>query len=282
MSLHTEWVRYGTDNVYSGYFAKPERVQGPLPAILVIQEIWGVDEHIQEITRRFAQAGYVAFAPDLYAVNGQRPAALEAQQIEAVKAFLDTLPPSAWGNPAERDAAVAALPSPQRENVGATLSTLFGGLKMSNYMGQLTATSSFLRGEFAETRSRGVASVGFCMGGALSALLASSDPALSGAVVFYGSSPSPEQVANIACPVLGFYGERDTRITSTVPELAENMQKAGKSFESVVYQGANHAFFNDTRASYHVAAARDAFARTLEFFTRVLSRTSAANQVHVE
>ena len=69
MALKTEWVRYGSR---SGYFAMPERAATPLPAVVVIQEIWGVEEHIEDVTRRIAAAGYAALAPDIFSENGER------------------------------------------------------------------------------------------------------------------------------------------------------------------------------------------------------------------
>jgi carboxymethylenebutenolidase len=69
----------------------------------------------------------------------------------------------------------------------------------------------------------------------------------------------------------GFYGGLDARINAGLPAFAEAMGTAGKAFEHQVYDGAAHAFFNDTRPSYHVGAARDAFARVLEFFRRNLA-----------
>jgi carboxymethylenebutenolidase len=271
LSLHREWIQYGEANQYLGYVAKPERIAEPSPVILVIQEIWGVDAHIQNITERFAQAGYVAFAPDLYAKSGNRPEDLRSDRIEQVKQFLDSLPPTAWGNMEEREKAIRKLPEPKQEQVSKTLATLFGGLKMDLYIDQLIDTVTFLRNELAATKGKGVASVGFCMGGALSALLACNDEQLKGAVIFYGNAPQADLIPNIQCPVLGFYGELDSRITSNVPEFETRMKEAGKTFEAHIYQGAHHAFFNDTRSAYNSAAARDAFARTLYFFNEVLS-----------
>ena len=72
MPVKAEWISYGNR---SGYLAVPERAALPLPAVVVIQEIWGVDEHIQDVTRRIAAAGYAALAPDLWAEHGERPAA---------------------------------------------------------------------------------------------------------------------------------------------------------------------------------------------------------------
>lgn len=263
------------ERVLPGFMARPARVRQPLPAILVIQEVWGVDDHIQDLTLRLATAGYVAFAPDLYAEGGQRPETLAVGRVEGVKRFLDTLPPGAWGNPAERDAALARLPEPERTHVGGTLGTLFGGVMrdIPGFTRHLRAAADFLRGHEA-SRGRPVGSTGYCMGGALSALLACADPKLAAAVIYYGAAPPAAQIPGIGCPLLGFYGGDDLRITEAVPALAQTLQAAGKRFEYHVYPGAPHAFFNDTRASYHVDAARDAWARTLAFFAQALGGTA--------
>lgn len=274
MNLQTDWVPYGEGDKYIGFAAKPTRAEGKLPAIVVFQEIWGVDEHIQDIVRRFAAAGYVAFAPDLYAQNGKRRATLSFERIEAVKQFLETLPPKAWSNADEREAELAKLPSDQQFAIRETHAELFGGLNLDRYVDQMLATTDFLLNHYAVSQGTPVGSVGYCMGGALSARLACHDSQLKAAVIFYGTAPTTEQLVNIEAPVLGFYGGRDHRITDAVPQFAEQMKDAGKSFEYHVYEDAEHAFFNDGRRSYHADAARDSFARTLTFFNQQLGLNS--------
>jgi len=132
----------------------------------------------------------------------------------------------------------------------------------------LKASAKYLRSRPDCSGKVGV--VGFCMGGGLSYRFAAhSNP--DAAVIFYGSSPNQlEEAATVACPVLGLYGETDTRITSQAPALAEAMKSHGKSFEYHVYPGAAHAFFNDTGGAYNQAAAQDAWQRTLAFFRQHL------------
>lgn len=110
-----------------------------------------------------------------------------------------------------------------------------------------------------------LASVGFCWGGARSFALATQSSRLRAAVVFYGSAPPAEKLVAVKCPVLGLYGETDERITSQVPQVAAALKEAGKSFDSKIYPGAGHAFFNDTGERYNAEAAKDAWTRTLEF-----------------
>ncbi|MCA0754264.1 dienelactone hydrolase family protein [Paenibacillus sp. N4] len=272
MSLITEWVRYGADGEYRGYAARPAHAGEPLPAVIVLQEIWGVDEHIRDVTERFARAGYVAFAPDLFAENGEPAGALSEERIGDAKRFLNTIPPAAWRDGEKRKEALSALPADRGSTIEETLGQLFDlGGRFPDFIHRITTASAWLRGSFAPSRGRGVASVGFCLGGALSAALAAKDAGLSGAVIFYGNPPAGELLSDIGCPLLGLYGELDKRITDAVPAFAAALEAAGKSFEHRIYRGAQHAFFNDTRPSFHPDAARDAFTRTLEFLQRTLA-----------
>jgi len=273
MSFKTEWVRFGSGREHAGFMAWPERAVAPLPAIIVIQEAWGVDPHIEDVTHRFATAGYAALAPDLFAENGDRPAQFSRERMEMMKEFINTLPPAAWGDPKAREEALGKLPEPRRSLVGETFGALFGGVltRLDSYVPKLLAAAEFLRSEHPLTRGAKVGSVGYCMGGALSGRLACADPRLSAAVIYYGNAPAADQIPNIACPVMGFYGGLDARINAGIPDLVAAMQKHGKRFEHHVYEGAQHAFSNDARPSYHAAATRDAYARTLEFFRRELA-----------
>ena len=272
MSLETEWIRYGNNGEYSGYAARLQDVKEPLPAVIVLQEIWGVDDHIQDITRRLALAGYAAFAPDLFARNGERPEPLKPERVQEAKWFLNSIPQANWRDLEQRQAALAQLPEDKVKPVSDSLDYLFNlsGM-MQNFVQQVVMTSSWLRETYEYSLGKGVASVGFCLGGGLSGILAAKDSSLKGAVIFYGSGPSSELISEIQCPMLGFYGENDKRITDDVPALGEALFLAGKQFDYHIYANAPHAFFNDTRPSYQVDAARDAYARTLTFLQHVLA-----------
>lgn len=274
MELLTKWVHYGSDNAYSGYLAKPAAAVGTQPAVIVLQEIWGVDGHIQSVTDRLAMSGYVAFAPDLYALNGKHPEPLKPERIAQLKAFMDSLPIGVWGNPEARSQALAEKSEEEREALEETQKMIFQR-DIPAFLQRVTAATEYLREQEPASRGKRVASVGFCLGGALSAQLACLDSKLAGAVIFYGNAPQTEQLLNIECPVIGFYGGKDTRITDGVPAFAEAMNAAGKSFVPHVYPEAPHAFFNDSRTSYRVDAARDAFARTLAFLNECLSEPNA-------
>jgi carboxymethylenebutenolidase len=117
-----------------------------------------------------------------------------------------------------------------------------------------------------------IGSVGFCMGGGLSLLLACHNRELAAPVIFYGRNPSPiELVKNLQCPILGNYAGADMAIAeSDINLLKQTLTKYGKKFDIKVYPGAPHAFFNDTKESYRPEAAKDAWERTLKFFNKQL------------
>ncbi|MGO9409333.1 MAG: dienelactone hydrolase family protein [Spirochaetia bacterium] len=271
MAIRAEWVRYG-DEV--GYLALPAQAETPLPAVVVIQEIMGVNEHIEDVTRRVAAAGYVALAPDLFSVQGQRPPALTRERVAAAMAFMRRLPPTAMGDAAARDAELARLPEPERGQIGESFGQIWGSTapaRMEAMTGKLRQAFRYLRSERPETKGQRVGCVGFCMGGGLSALLACEEPEISACAIYYGSSPSPEKVAKLMCPVIAFYGEKDQRVNAGIPGFEEAMSKGKKSFEHHIYPEANHAFFNDDGPRYNVKAARDSFARLLMFFAKNLA-----------
>ena len=214
---------------------------------------------------------YAAVAPDLFAPDGARPDALDEERIAAAKKFLHSIPHSSWFSAEAREKELAALPADRREPIRETLSALFGMLNPeghARFADMIADTADYMRNRFDKTRGMPVASVGFCMGGALSAVLATRDPLHAGSVVFYGRPPR-QDIENIRCPILGFYGGEDPNITNLVPAFEAEMRRHGKTFESVEYPDARHAFFNDTNPTYHVGCARDAFARTLAFLNQV-------------
>jgi carboxymethylenebutenolidase len=280
MELQSEWIDYDSPaGAVAGYLARPLPVSGPAPGVVVIQEVWGVDGHIADVADRFANAGYVALAPDLYSAGGSRPPVLVAGRVAAAKEFLNTIPTGQWmavlGDEQRRAEALAQLPAGEAREVGETIAALFGGVG-----GDPTRHVSVLRAAVAHLRAhpacaeRAVGSVGFCLGGGLSALLAGEEPELAAAVVFYGSSRDDEQAGSIRCPLRGFYGHDDPRIVSGLPAFDAALSAAGVDHELRIYPDTGHAFFNDTRPSYRPEAARDAWARTLAFFAATLEPVS--------
>lgn len=219
----------GTAN---GYLARPDNAQ-PHPGVIVIQEWWGINANIKDIAQRFAQAGFVALAPDLYhgkvVPNGEpneaQKAAMSLDHAEVAKNLQGALH------------ALKARPDVAPKQIGVT---------------------------------------GFCMGGRMTLSFASQAGAELGAAVgFYpgGYDPTEQAVAAIQCPVLALYGGEDTSTPQDTREkFRQYLTDQGKTFDMVVYPGAGHAFFNDTRPQvYAAAAAADAWQRTLAWFTRYLA-----------
>jgi carboxymethylenebutenolidase len=261
-------VRFkGGDREMEGYLALPEG-GGTSPALIVIQEIWGLVDHIREVARRFAEEGYVALAPDLY--TGEWREVMSAERIAAGLAFLRSAPQEVQRDPSKLESALSERPQEERDAIK-ILATVTSPNQRFRFAEDLLGAVDYLKSR-TEVDGDRIGSIGFCMGGAVSGYLAALSPELRAAVIFYGQNPPLERVPDIQARVLGIYGGEDHRITDTVPELAEAMERAGKSFEYHIYPGAPHAFFNDARGHYREEAARDAWRRVLAFFDETLGR----------
>ena len=224
----------------------PSEVRG---GIVVIQEIWGLADHIKDVADRFAEQGYLAIAPDLLGHVGLTPdVGAELQQLMS----------------ADEATRTAAQPR-MREAMGGARSPEFAAWAVP----ALRAVVDLLLEQDEVDGSVGV--VGFCFGGSYSFALALDEPRLRAAIAFYGSFPETGDPAAIACPVLAFYGEEDHGITDGVPELEQRLADAGVDFTARVYHRVGHAFFNDTSPSrYNAEAAGDAWQRSLDFLGRHL------------
>jgi carboxymethylenebutenolidase len=130
----------------------------------------------------------------------------------------------------------------------------------------LTAAVAYMKKQNYVNGKIGV--VGYCWGGGQSLNFATKCKDLNAAVVYYGRNPDPlDAVANIPCKVMGNYGADDPNIMPGVEPLKAALAKAGKSLDCKVYEGAKHAFNNNTNADrYHPDAAKDAWSRTSSFF----------------
>ncbi|MGA7862225.1 MAG: dienelactone hydrolase family protein [Thermoplasmata archaeon] len=234
---------------------------GRRPAVIVIHEIFGTDAFIRAVTRRFAGLGYVSAAPNLFTGELQR-LMTPANVALAMQAFAQA-PPDLRRDPSKFPAFVAAQPAERRPILEA-----FGKVQQprvqEEFAREFHAVADYVRG-LPEVDPPRVASVGFCFGGGMAARLATVDPELRAAVVFYGQNPPFGEIPRIRARMLGLYGGEDPGITQTIPAFAEAMAAAGKHFEYHVYPGAKHAFFNDTRPNFHSASANDAWERVVRF-----------------
>lgn len=205
-----------------GYLAKPALGKGP--AVVVIQEWWGLVPHVMDICDRFAKEGFVAVAPDLY--HGQTTTAPD--QAGRLLMELDV------------EKANAAI-------VGA------GSYVLSR----------------PECSSKCFGVVGFCMGGALAQYAATRSTKVGAAVSFYGGFKKvPLRWENLAAPILLIYGELDEGVpASEAAPLEKKLKELGKKAETMIYRGAPHGFFNDSRPiQYRDECARDAWKRTIALF----------------
>jgi len=146
---------------------------------------------------------------------------------------------------------------------------MIGTLKPDDVAKELTAIGAALR---ARPDSNGkVGAIGFCWGGGAVNNLAIADPTLNAGVAYYGRQPAADKVAAIKAPLLLHYGGLDTNINPGIPAYEEALKAAGTDYKIYVYEGANHAFNNDTNAArYNKEAADLAWGRTLEFFKQHL------------
>jgi carboxymethylenebutenolidase len=210
-----------------GYLARP--ASGGGPGVIVLQEWWGLVPHIEDIADRFAAAGFVALAPDLY--HGEK--ATGPDQAGKLMMALD---------------------------IERTEKDLAGAI---DYLQQQPGVTG-----------KGVGTVGFCMGGALSLFAASKNPEVAACVVFYGGHPNVKpDLAALRAPVLGLWAGKDGFVTpEVVAQLDQQLTALGKRHEFHTYPNAQHAFFNDTRPEVHdPEASKDAWRRTVEFFRKELA-----------
>jgi carboxymethylenebutenolidase len=200
---HLEWVTVKHDGREVGcYIAYPE-VKDKATAIIVIHEIFGLSDWARSVTDEFAEAGYIAIAPDLLWGLGAKGGGTSEL------------------NSTEIGQKIRALPADQ---ITADLNAV------ADYVTKLPAAN----GKLAVT--------GYCYGGGQSFRYATNNPKLKAAFVFYGGPPAAEDMARIKCPIYGFYGGNDARISATVPKATDDMKAASKTYEPTTYDGAGHGF----------------------------------------
>lgn len=199
---HQEWVTIHSGDKALQAFIVYPEVSQKAPVIVMIHEIFGLTDWVRSMADDLASMGYVVIAPDLLSGTG----------------------PNGGGSSAypDQDARVKAV----------------SGLNADNVMADLNAVADY--GKKLPSANGKLAVIGFCWGGGKSFQFATVRHDLSAAFVFYG--PPPLNLAVITAPVYGFYAGNDARITSTVPTTKKSMQDAGKSYDSVVYEGAGHGF----------------------------------------
>ncbi|HEX8913386.1 MAG TPA: dienelactone hydrolase family protein [Humisphaera sp.] len=227
---HGEYVDVKVPNgkPLKAYVVYPER-KDKAPVVIVIHEIFGLSPWIKSVADQLAADGFIAIAPDL--LTGMAP---EGKGTEGF---------------AKRDDVVQAV----------------RGLKPDQVVAGLNAVRDYGKG--LPSSSGKSATVGFCWGGGQSFSYALAQPELSAAVVYYGTNPGAEAVANLKVPVAGFYGGNDNRVNSTIPPAQEAAKKAGKTYEPTIYEGAGHGFLRqqDGQNGANQKATEQAWPATLKF-----------------
>jgi carboxymethylenebutenolidase len=224
-----------TDGEIPAYRALPEQ-GGPFPVILVVQEIFGVHEHIKDVCRRFAKEGFYAIAPELFARQGDVSKMTDFKEIH--------------------DKVVSKVPDAQ-------------------VLSDLDAAVAFAKKDpHADTARLSV--TGFCWGGRIVWLYAAHQPGLKAGIAWYGKITGDKDdlhprnpadiVAELKAPVLGLYGAKDQGIpVDTVQQqaqaLAASSNASAKASSIHIYPDAGHAFFADYRPSYHQESAEDGWKR---------------------
>jgi carboxymethylenebutenolidase len=217
---HGEYVTltYGSRSLLC-WVVYPE-VKDNATAVLVIHDSSGLTDFGRLSADELAAAGYIAIAPDFLSgsgPNGGGTSSFASDNDESLA--LKKLPPAQVINDVNAAAKfVKALPSAN---------------------GKLVV-------------------VGFCWGGSQASISACTRADLKAVFVFYGWPPkAADGINNIQCPVYGFYGENDDRVTVTVPPAQVEMKNAGKIFEPIIYEGAGHGFMAHGEPEYPAATAAD-------------------------
>jgi carboxymethylenebutenolidase len=145
-----------------------------------------------------------------------------------------------------------------------TARDMIGKLDSQQTVQNLVAAITFLA---TPAQSNGkVGAMGFCWGGGMVGELAVHAPDLDAAVVYYGRQPKATEVEKIKAPLLLHYAGQDARINEGIPAFEDALKKAGKPYTLYIYEGAQHAFNNDTsEARYHKQAAEQAWSRSIAF-----------------
>lgn len=221
------------DGEIPAYRAMPDKA-GPFSVILVVQEIFGVHEHIKDVCRRLAKEGYMAIAPELYVRQG------DVSKLSDIKEIIGNV--------------VSKVPDAQ-------------------VMSDLDAIVAYA-GKTGKGDTERLGITGFCWGGRITWLYAAHSPLLKAGVAWYGklvgeaSALTPRHPVDLAAelkaPVLGLYGGADTGIpVETVERMRTACRDAEKTCEFVVYPDTPHAFNADYRPSYRAEAAKDGWSRML-------------------
>src|SRR5277367_1911983 len=206
---HSEWVTVKHDGRSVDTFVVYPESKDKRPVVIIIHEIFGMSDWVQDLADQVAAAGYIAVAPDLLSgmgPDGGRSSSFpQGKNTEAVSNL----------NPDQVTADLNAV-ADYGNKIPASNGKLFVG--------------------------------GFCWGGGQTFRFATNRGDLSAAFVFYGPPPDKDAMARINIPVYGFFAGNDARIGAMIPDAITNMKAAGKTFDPVTYDGAGHGFMRGGEA----------------------------------
>jgi len=232
-SRHREWVTVKHDGRSVEAFVVYPESKGKTPVVLIIHEIFGMTDWVQDLADQVAAAGYIAVAPDLLSgmgPNGGRSSDFaEGKTMEAVSHL----------NPDQVTADLNAA-ADYAMKIPASNGKLFVG--------------------------------GFCWGGGQTFRFATNRADLAAAFVFYGPPPDKDAMARIKAPVYGFYAGNDARIGAMIPDAVAQMKAASKTYDIVTYEGAGHGFMRSGEAPDAKDADKKARAEAWSRWKSLLSR----------
>jgi len=229
---HGEWAKIGEGDDQLNAWVVFPERADKAPVVVVIHEIFGLTHWVRAVADQLAADGFIAIAPDLMTSKN-----------------LPTGP-----NGPEQAAATAAIRT----------------LDPATVQRHIDLTAKYGMALPAALPVYGV--VGFCWGGTTVFNHAVHAPSLGASVVYYGSSPATPTLATVKAPVLGLYGGNDARVNATIADAEAALKAAGKSFESVIFDGAGHGFLRQQsgQEGANAKASQAAWPRTIAFFRQHL------------
>lgn len=270
MDIRSEEMQYraGDDRI-SAHLAMPTAA-GKYPGVVLIHEIFGLDDHIRKVADRLAGEGYVVLAPHLFS-SEKLSGTLSAENIGIAMRFMMSIPVEKQRDDAFRAAALEKLDEQSKAAVKSVNQLLFVNRPIDLFVEYMSAGVDHLQ-SLGQVSGK-IGSVGFCFGGGMSINLACTGRT-DASVIFYGENPAPiDKLKGVKGAVMGLYGGEDARINSKLHELVQALIEYKRPLSLKVFPGAFHGFFNDTRAqTYNGPAAEEAWRMVLAFFKDNLAK----------
>ena len=246
-TVKSAWIELAPG--YAGYLSLPPAGRGP--GLLLLQEIFGVNEHIRAVAEQYALDGFVVLAPDLFWRQAPRVAlGYEGADMARARVLMQAY----TAEQAIADIGVAARTLRARAELG--------GSSPASAEARIGESGPASVGESTEAR---LGAVGYCMGGRM-AWFAAATAGVDAAVAYYGGGLhlQLDRAASVRCPMLFHYAGHDDNIP---PEAVESVRRAlpATQAEVHVYPPAHHGFNCWARASYHAPSSALAHGRTLAF-----------------